>query len=97
MDESFIGGFRTQPPSFAGPPPLPPKDFIYNAPHKHIQSTISTSQLTHMSAVERSQTLRVARMEPHLQVFFPSFCLLNLSHISSSCAVLSSSMSSLLI
>ncbi|KIM49433.1 hypothetical protein M413DRAFT_438618 [Hebeloma cylindrosporum] len=68
MDESFIGGFRNQPPPSPLPPPLPPKDFPhYAVPQQHHQSTISTSQLAHMSAVERSQTLRVARMEPHLQ------------------------------
>lgn len=72
MEESFIGGFRTQPPSSPHPPPLPPKDYTYHAPqHQHHQSTISTSQLAHLSAVERSQTLRVARMEPHLQVYSP--------------------------
>lgn len=31
------------------------------------QSTVSPTELTHMSAVERSQTLKVARMNPHLQ------------------------------
>ncbi|KAG5652343.1 hypothetical protein H0H81_005364 [Sphagnurus paluster] len=32
------------------------------------QSTITSTQLTNLSAVERSQALRVARMNPHLQV-----------------------------
>jgi len=32
------------------------------------QTTITTNELTKMSAVERSRILRVARMEPHLQV-----------------------------
>jgi hypothetical protein len=31
-------------------------------------SFISTKELTKMSAVDRSRVLRVARMEPHLQV-----------------------------
>lgn len=31
------------------------------------QSTVTPVDLTHMSAVERSQTLKVARMNPHLQ------------------------------
>ncbi|KAF9566336.1 hypothetical protein CPC08DRAFT_628649 [Agrocybe pediades] len=31
------------------------------------QSTVSIAELTHLSAVERSQMLRVARMDPHLQ------------------------------
>jgi hypothetical protein len=64
MDESYMGG----------PPPLPPKDHLYNPPNydglesQLSQSTISTSQLTHMTAVERSKALRVARTEPYLQV-----------------------------
>ena len=78
MEESFIGGFRhQQQPSSPRPPPLPPKD--YPPYHQHgaqVSSslpvpgppTISTSQLTHMSAIERSKTQRVARMDPHLQV-----------------------------
>lgn len=73
MREDFIGGFHVnQPPRSSRPPALPPKDSIYTQPGYHVQqpsqSTITSSQLSHMSAVERSQTLRVARMEPHLQV-----------------------------
>lgn len=34
----------------------------------HSQPSFPTQQLTHLTAVERSQLLRVARMEPHLQV-----------------------------
>ncbi|KAF8162955.1 hypothetical protein B0H34DRAFT_301294 [Crassisporium funariophilum] len=75
MDESFIGGFRHHNPPSPRPPALPPKDYPYNPPAygrapghpPPSQSIVSTSQLTHMSAVERSQTLRVARMDPHLQ------------------------------
>ncbi|PPR04970.1 hypothetical protein CVT24_010428 [Panaeolus cyanescens] len=77
MEETFIGGFRNHPhPVAMGPPsprpPVPPKDYPYpqpiqNAPSNQTQSTISTKHLTQMSAVERSQKLRVARMEPHLQ------------------------------
>ncbi|KAJ3487415.1 hypothetical protein NLJ89_g11716 [Agrocybe chaxingu] len=69
MEESFIGGYRHHPPPSPLPPALPPKDFPYtHPPHPQpSQTTISTSRLTHMTAVERSQTLRVARMDPHLQ------------------------------
>jgi hypothetical protein len=75
MDESFIGGFRHQHPPSPRPPALPPKDFPYSLHPQNAfmpqppRPAISTSQLTHMTAVERSQTLRVVRMEPHLQVF----------------------------
>jgi hypothetical protein len=68
MGESYNG--RLPPP----PPPLPPKDHPYTPPNydrlesQPSQSTISTSQLTHMTAVERSNALRVARTEPYLQV-----------------------------
>ncbi|KAF8061567.1 hypothetical protein FPV67DRAFT_1563868 [Lyophyllum atratum] len=57
------------PPPSPLPPALPPKDEVYTQPGYHYptQSTITSSQLTHLSAVERSQTLRVARMYPHLQ------------------------------
>ena len=64
MGESYLGG----------PPPLPPKDHLYNPPNydglesQLSQSSISTSRLTHMTAVERSKALRVARTEPYLQV-----------------------------
>ncbi|TFK42983.1 hypothetical protein BDQ12DRAFT_677131 [Crucibulum laeve] len=73
MDESFIGGFHNMPPPSPGPPALPPKDFPYPRHHNgsyfapQTQSTVTITQLAGMSAVERSQTLRVARMEPHLQ------------------------------
>jgi len=83
MNESFIGGFHHQHPPSPRPPALPPKDFPYSLHHQHanvphsLQPTISPSQLTHLTAVERSQTLRVARMEPHLQVFSPRFVYLN--------------------
>ena len=67
MGESYIGGLPC-------PPPLPPKDHPYTPPNydrlesQPSQSTISTSQLTHMTAIERSNALRVARTEPYLQV-----------------------------
>lgn len=79
MDESFIGGFKQPPPS-PRPPTVPPKEHHYfNGAHmpqaahytpstQSSSLTVSTSQLSGMSAVERSQVLRIARMEPHLQV-----------------------------
>jgi len=70
MDEQFIGGFRHGPAS-PGAPPLPPKDFQMGpavGPSFPPQTTITPGSLSHLSAVERSQTLRYARMEPHLQV-----------------------------
>ncbi|KAF8911126.1 hypothetical protein CPB84DRAFT_1672473 [Gymnopilus junonius] len=70
MEESFIGGFRHQlPPPSPRPPAVPPKDLphhLYQS-SRPSQSTISTAQLTQLTAVERSQVLRVARMDPHLQ------------------------------
>ncbi len=68
MDENFIGGFHPHVPSRAPSPapPLPPKDRINYA--ERPQPTVTPTQLTQMSAIERSRTLRVARMNPHLQV-----------------------------
>ncbi|KAF8803514.1 hypothetical protein BYT27DRAFT_7225881 [Phlegmacium glaucopus] len=69
MDESYIGGLPRSPP----PPALPPKDYPYKPSNydrlqlQPSQPTITTPQLTHMTAVERSEALRVPRMEPHLQ------------------------------
>lgn len=74
MDEDFIGGFHPQSPPSPGPPALPPKDYVYTQPGFSVgepqqpQKKTSTSQLTHMSAVERSHMFRVPRMDPHLQV-----------------------------
>ncbi|KIK59848.1 hypothetical protein GYMLUDRAFT_74300 [Collybiopsis luxurians FD-317 M1] len=70
LDEQFIGGFL--PPPSPVPPPLPAKDEMYNDSAFHvggngIQKSISSSQLSRLSAVERSRTLRMARMDPHLQ------------------------------
>ncbi|KAF5391297.1 hypothetical protein D9757_001947 [Collybiopsis confluens] len=70
MDERFIGGFL--PPPSPAPPPLPAKDDIYNDTSFHlgggsVQKTISSTELSRLSAIERSKTLRVARMDPHLQ------------------------------
>ncbi|ESK96912.1 plasma membrane protein [Moniliophthora roreri MCA 2997] len=70
MDESFIGGFHPQmPPPSPVPPALPPKDGLsYDRPgYRQTQPSISASELTKMSAIERSKTLRIARMNPHLQ------------------------------
>ncbi|KAK7014992.1 C-CAP/cofactor C-like domain-containing protein [Favolaschia claudopus] len=82
MDESFIGGFhphirpsesfaRSRPatPTTPGPPP-PPKDAQYARGYQFgsvTRDSVTSSNLTAMSAVERSQFLRVPRMEPHLQ------------------------------
>jgi hypothetical protein len=57
----------------SAPPPLPPKDHLYTPNYDTLESqpsqpTISASQLTHMSAIERSKALRIARTEPYLQV-----------------------------
>lgn len=73
MDESFIGGFHPHIPSRAPSPapPLPPKDRIqpgFNS-SQGSQLTMSSSEMTHLSAIERSKLLRVARMNPHLQVY----------------------------
>jgi len=65
MRENFIGGFNVPHSRSPAPPAPPPKDHTYYQPG---QSSITSSQLTHMSAVERSHKLRVARMNPHLQV-----------------------------
>ncbi|KAG7452679.1 uncharacterized protein BT62DRAFT_880537 [Guyanagaster necrorhizus] len=71
MDEHFIGGFHPHIPSRAPSPapPLPPKDWIQPGftSSQGSQLTMSSSQMTHLSAIERSQLLRVARMNPHLQ------------------------------
>ncbi|KAJ6547407.1 hypothetical protein B0H19DRAFT_954671 [Mycena capillaripes] len=74
MDETFIGGFHPGfnniRPSTPGPPP-PPKDAIYSQPGSQFgqttKSSIASSHLTTLSAVERSHALRIPRMEPHLQ------------------------------
>lgn len=71
MNETFVGGFSAELP----PPIPPPKDYVvHNVPSQQngqlriaSQPRLSTSTLTHKSAVERSHLLRVARMEPHLQ------------------------------
>lgn len=73
IDEQFIGGFNPLlRPSTPGAPPLPPKDAIYRQPGYQFgqttKSSITSSHLTTLSAVERSQALRIPRMDPHLQV-----------------------------
>jgi hypothetical protein len=73
----FVGGFDTR-----MPPTPPPKEYVqqYIQSHRNGQpqqvSTVplslsvstSSSRVTDMTPVERSQLFRVARMEPHLQV-----------------------------
>ncbi|KAG6874079.1 hypothetical protein C0995_006936 [Termitomyces sp. Mi166 len=66
--------FQTQQPPHLEPQPgLPPPQhpgYQYQPGYHYqpgAQSTITPSQLTHLSAVERSQALRIARMNPHLQ------------------------------
>ncbi|KAJ7470605.1 hypothetical protein FB451DRAFT_1340055 [Mycena latifolia] len=71
MDENFIGGFHPHLRSSTPAPPLPPKDAIYTQPGYHFgqttKSSFTSSHLTTMSAVERSEALRIPRMNPHLQ------------------------------
>ncbi|KAG6896941.1 hypothetical protein C0992_005147 [Termitomyces sp. T32_za158] len=65
--------FHPQPPPHLQPQPgFSPQHSGYQyQPGYHHQpgseSTITSTQLTQMSAVERSQALRIARMNPHLQ------------------------------
>ncbi|GLB35393.1 hypothetical protein LshimejAT787_0209580 [Lyophyllum shimeji] len=62
-------GYHPQQPSYHAPQPnyiSQSAGYQYTIPHP-TQPTITSNQLTHLSAVERSQTLRVARMHPHLQ------------------------------
>ncbi|KAJ7738523.1 hypothetical protein DFH07DRAFT_84470 [Mycena maculata] len=71
MDEQFIGGFNPLIRASTPAPPLPPKDAIYKQPGYQFgqttKSSITSSHLTTLSAVERSQALRIPRMNPHLQ------------------------------
>ncbi|KNZ75467.1 hypothetical protein J132_02800 [Termitomyces sp. J132] len=60
------------PPHFQPQPDIPPQHGGYQyQPGYHYQpgtqSTTTPTQLTQLSAVERSQALRIARMDPHLQ------------------------------
>jgi hypothetical protein len=66
MDENFIGGFFPQARPVSPAPPLPPKDHPQQDGEPH--PSVSPHDLAHRSAVERSRFLRVARMDPHLQV-----------------------------
>ena len=67
MDEAFVGAFRREPHSPAPPTP-PPKDASNGIQTDAFpKSPVSSSQLSNMSAVDRSNALRVARMHPHLQ------------------------------
>ena len=81
MNEAFPGGFVN--PDKFGLPPAPPTDCVRkymqsqdtNGHGKQLsvtqisaQPSASSIRLTHRSAVERSHALRIARMEPHLQL-----------------------------
>jgi hypothetical protein len=66
MDESSIGGFRRELSSVSIPPPPPPKD-VYSTITPSDGSSVWSSRLSGMTAVERSKALRTARMDPHLQ------------------------------
>ncbi|KAG6919956.1 hypothetical protein DXG01_013305 [Tephrocybe rancida] len=59
------------PPYHAPQPSFPGPSTAYQHDQEHryppTQSTITPAQLTQLSAVQRSQTLRIARMSPHLQ------------------------------
>ena len=84
MNEAFPGGFKPLKPDKFGPPPAPPRDYVQKyvqsqdtnghskqhpvPPQISAKASASSSRLTHRSAVERSQALRMARMEPHLQL-----------------------------
>ncbi|KAG6831194.1 hypothetical protein H0H92_012334 [Tricholoma furcatifolium] len=60
---------QTQPPSQM-PQPSQFSGYQYQPGYHYqpaTQSSITTAELTRLSAVERSETLRVARMTPHLQ------------------------------
>jgi hypothetical protein len=99
IEESLIGGLKKVILS-RKPPVVPPKDTrlpsssTSSPPSRH--ETYTSAQLTSMSAVERSRILRVARMDPHLQVRAMLSYLTSLSAVHfdllSSCAVLCSSM-----
>jgi len=67
LGESYIGSVPSSPPLPPLPKDTPPPNYdrLQSQPS---QSTISASQLAHMTAVERSEVLRVARTEPYLQV-----------------------------
>lgn len=80
MNDGFVGSFRD---GNAGiPPPAPPKDYIekyrknqQNGNSAHVapsristKASASTAGLSQKSAVERSHFLRIARMEPALQL-----------------------------
>jgi len=67
MDEAYIGGFHPalRPITPTGPP-VPHKDARYT--HHLTPNTISPAELRTKTPQERSSILRVARMEPHVQV-----------------------------
>jgi hypothetical protein len=80
MDDNFVGGFDTRvPPATSHPKEYieqsiqshqngrPRQASRVSAPPISVKASISSSKLTHMSAVERSQAFRVVSMEPHLQ------------------------------
>ena len=75
LEESQIGGF-VKPPIFlpTSGPAVPPKGVSSGMPvpqHRRFpssQTNLTTPQLSHMTAIQRSKIFRAARMEPHLQV-----------------------------
>ncbi len=72
--ESQIGGFVKPPISFpTSGPAVPPKGGSGMPVPQHFrfpssQTNLTTPQLSHMTAIQRSKIFRAARMEPHLQV-----------------------------
>jgi hypothetical protein len=81
MNDLFVGGFDNRMPPPTPPPKEYIQQYIQsqqNGRPRQIsqvsgapistKTSASSSKLTHMSAVERSQAFRIARMEPHLQL-----------------------------
>jgi len=91
IEESLIGGLKRSLFSHK-PPAVPSKDTRLPSS----KATYTPAQLVKMSAVDRSNALRAARMDPHLQVRAMLSYLTSLSavhsHLLSSCAVRCSSM-----
>jgi hypothetical protein len=81
MNEQFVGGFDTRMPPPTPPPKEYVQQYIQSHHNEQPRQasqvsavplspnvSTSSSRVTDMSPVERSQLFRVARMEPHLQV-----------------------------
>ena len=80
MQDGFVGGFNPYAhnvngaPTSPGMPPMPQADMKLRMPsapmdHHSVNGSRSTMDSSrHMSAVERSNQLRMARMQPHLQM-----------------------------